>query len=446
MLLFGKKDKKEEKDVGKDKKGKKDKHDKKEHKDGIAALALKATGKAALWAAKKTVVTAANVATASVVEATSQIVHAAGNVASSALAPASAHSSASSKEKKGSWAQHNAPWLKEEGRIFLQKIYAPETSFADAHHAGSLIHADNKLFMRSGLKKKSEHKPLYHQLNRSSITKTVKSVNRLVGGNKVHANARREYLIAIVSVMWHIHDLAIQAKQELNRGSYKIVDPDEKLFQFLMGYARFATGKEQPEFLLGANDFAYKRDPQWYLSSHYTHPSFQSCQYGIDMRLWGGHPTLDILPNESSHMLFGQVLINGTKHLFLKTEQIGLGHPLEYLEHGSHLFFSKDKAGAKYRRESTIPLDLNKAFEEYLAASPGLKKPTPYTISKMYEMITKNVNSSSAQQKAIREFAHCLEKHSYEIDASIRTGQEVILDFTPLKPSEKSKSVRMGLS
>jgi hypothetical protein len=261
-----------------------------------------------------------------------------------------------------------------------------------------------------------------------------------VNGKKEHANLRREYLLSIVAIMWHLHDLGIQANQELKRGSYKIVDPDGKLYQFLMGYTRYATGRKHPEYLIGANDFAYRRDPKWYLSSHYTHSSFDSEQYGIDMRLWGGHPTLDILPNQSSHLLFGQVTIDGEKYTFLKPEQIGLGHPLEYLEHASHLFFNSHKEGDNIRRESVIPTDIEKAFEAYRATTRGLKKPHPYTISNMTKIILENDNSLPSQQNAIREFALCLQKHDYEHDAQYRTGKEVIINLTPLKKDEKVKS------
>ncbi len=319
-------------------------------------------------------------------------------------------------------------WFKDLGFKVLAKIYEPNATPGSPHHAGSIASSFANASEDSNLQDKSVKRPLYHQENRHSVTKVVKKVNRFFRGDPAHIKARQDYLTQVAGVVCAAQEQAKQNGENFERGSIKIKDPGGKLFAYLKGYVQFATGKENPGFLFSSNDFAYSRDPNKKLSSHYT--EFETEQYGIDMRLSGAAPTLEILPNKGdSHLLFGRIKINNEWHTFIKGEPAGLGHPLEYLEHAKHFLLPKKHHGVS-RKESEIPKPLKDAYGKFHSAHGGVKAKT---VADMYQQI---VNANDLSEKALRareKFLEGIEQLNFTQDILIRTGNEVILDFQPFE-------------
>lgn len=135
---------------------------------------------------------------------------------------------------------------------------------------------------------------------------------------------RQNYLQSILSVMWFLYSEAINKGQAFTDGSFTIIDPEFKLYRFLLYYARSFNDSlkgtiEDPAAKGSSNPFAYSR-----LSSHW-----QSCQktwrqYGIDMRFEPDKAAQQALPAGKTHLLFGIIGENPTPLLFIKFEDNGL--------------------------------------------------------------------------------------------------------------------------
>ncbi len=359
----------------------------------------------------------------------------------------------------------NQFWLKELGHKVLAKIYEKDATPGNANELGSIAQSFEGVYQDSGLDTEELAISLYHQKDRMSFAKVVKGINRLLTSNKDLVNARQDYLTQVASVVWAVKDLADKQGDCFARGSIKINDPCGKLFNFLKGYVQFATGAEQPGYILGANDFAYNRSPAKKLSSHYT--TFETEQYGIDMRFTGGKPTLEILPNDGdSHLLFGRVKIKNDWYTFMKAEPVGLGHPLEYVEHAGHLLLPKKQHLDITRKEKDIPKPLKDAYKKYYVNEQFYYEPNPdvagmsrrewhntnlpltlkkwhtkaTTVADMYRQIK---NEAPKTQKGIIakwEFKKALKDLGFKKDVKIRTGNEVILDLHELPELTEEKN------
>jgi hypothetical protein len=137
-------------------------------------------------------------------------------------------------------------------------------------------------------------------------------------------------------------------EESVEKGSYTIIDPDQKLYKFLRGYHEKVQQEEKKRaeesgfdyFIrrLGEAPRSYSRNPKLGKSSHY-----KKCpdQYGIDFRDKQGK-LKSILPTDTgrprmTHLLFGDLtptLAYGqTPAVFLKMETVGIGKIDEKLKH-----------------------------------------------------------------------------------------------------------------
>lgn len=267
--------------------------------------------------------------------------------------------------------------------------------------------------------------------------------------NQEHSTARNNYLTAIVSLMWSIHNKAKKDKdQELHRGSFKIIDPEAKLYNFLSQYVSFAAGVQpSTNGLLGfftANDFAYSRNPTLGLSSHYKG---DYKQYGIDMRFKGGdHYSLPILPAEHSHLLFGQVCIEGKNYTFLKFEEYGLGNFIEFIHHAINYKNSghKDPNQAKTFREKDIPEKVKDAYACFCQTAKIEPWNAAATIYEMWNRIELYINETTEQQEnipenvieSIQKFTVAIYESHLADNISIRNGEEIIIDLNDYAPTK----------
>lgn len=356
----------------------------------------------------------------------------------------------------------NQFWLKKLGQKVLSKIYEEGATPGNANEPGSIAQTFQGVYQESGLHDGALAISLHHQKDRISLGKLLKGINRYFTSDQDLVNARQDYLTQVASVVWAVKDLADKQGDHFARGSIKIKDPSSKLFGFLKGYVQFSTKAENPGFLLGANDFAYNRDK---LSSHYT--TFETEQYGIDMRFTGGQPALEILPcSGDSHLLFGRVKIKDEWYTFIKAEPVGLAYPLESLEHAGHLLLPKKQHIHVTRKEKEIPKPLKDAYEEYYVNERFYIEPNPdvagmsrrqwhdaqasgipldivkwypkaTTVAGMYEEMNTFELKSNKGLKAVRKFNKAVKNLHFKKDIEIRTGNEVILDLRKLPDFEE---------
>jgi hypothetical protein len=156
---------------------------------------------------------------------------------------------------------------------------------------------------------------------------------------------RKEHLRAIVHIMWYLYSEAINKHEAFIEGSFIILDPDFKLYNFLMLYARRynpdITGQHDPLNHATNNPFACSRD-----SSHWKSSQAHWSHYGIDIRQEEDQPVYNILPTGKPHLLFGIVGENPNR-LFIKFEDHGLytgggvRNPTELLGHAWYYVVSR---------------------------------------------------------------------------------------------------------
>lgn len=270
----------------------------------------------------------------------------------------------------------------------------------------------------------------------------VKSINRQIYGENENAATRRDYLMGIVAIMWFIFN---QAKQEqdktVERGSFKIIDPDLKLYNLLLNYVTLANhGVESgatDKSIFYYNDFAYTRSPELLqapiigggLSSHYR---TDSEQYGIDIRFHGGEELSSILPpGDHRHLLFGLITIDDTQYTFLKCEEFGLGSALESFLHGTDYV---RKMGQSHPegcfREKDIDKELITIYQEFCKATG---KEVSETKLPLYEIaktvLHTNIQDNQVAQNCKNDFIEQLKILKLDKNPNIRHGNEVIIDF-----------------
>ena len=286
----------------------------------------------------------------------------------------------------------------------------------------------------------------------------VKALNRKLRGNLEHATERRDALAGIVLMMWALVGDGAAKGKLVERGSFKVVDPGQKLFQHLRNYVEFATGLKDPGFI--TNDFAYARNPDYPvlpLSSHYKQDSEQ---FGIDVRFHGGSSALGVLPGGHSHILFGQVHIENQPYTFIKLEEVGLGTMTEMALHGVHYAKSGTVEKKSYREKDLHP-ELVGAYREYCDAMgvPAnaetvygmwhvLKEGAVSEMSVGKGASSKKIGRDSVEddweyiedvkpsaehliraERAYKAFVEVAKRVGVEECLSIQTGEEVVLDY-----------------
>jgi len=286
----------------------------------------------------------------------------------------------------------------------------------------------------------------------------VKALNRKLRGNIEHATERRDALAGIVLMMWALVGDGAAKGKLVERGSFKVVDPGQKLFQHLRNYVEFATGLKDPGFI--TNDFAYARNPDYPvlpLSSHYKQDSEQ---FGIDVRFHGGSSALGVLPGGHSHILFGQVHIENQPYTFIKLEEVGLGTMTEMALHGVHYAKSGTVEKKSYREKDLHP-ELVGAYREYCDAMgvPAnaetvygmwhvLKEGAVSEMSVGKGASSKKIGRDSVEddweyiedvkpsaedliraERAYKAFVEVAKRAGVLESLSIQTGEEVVLDY-----------------
>lgn len=256
---------------------------------------------------------------------------------------------------------------------------------------------------------------------------------------------RKDYLTKITTMMWGIFGESVDKKEGFVRGSYKIIDPDFKLYDFLLGYVKLVTGAEDPKLLpygCTTSNHGYRRSPRLKGSSHYKIECKNDEQFGIDIRRENYETTLKILPASKTHILFGRLTIPGSNLpiTFVKFEEVGMGGFGEFLDHSLNFGASGHNLTDADRREKDVHKDVKLAFEEYCKYLSGNVQETPLnllveriknhgTVYEMLQFLHETFNAHEEFHGMISTFYSMLEANGYEKQvADIRNGNEVILD------------------
>lgn len=276
-----------------------------------------------------------------------------------------------------------------------------------------------------------------------------------------HRKNRQIYLAAVLCMMWAIYKEAADQGDDFSRGSYKIVDEkQQRLFECLRDYVAFVARTATPENVSpygvsildttqrvatgnissffsnhghAISTFAYSRDPQLKLSSHYLG---NRQQYGIDLRFEENEFSLPLFPFKSTHLLFGAVDCQGQQVTFLKFEPEGLGEPTEAVAHGLS-FMNSHHATGQSRREKDVPPTLYAAYEDFCMAvgtkSVAIKKATVHQMHNY--MFVESVDGSTleAAEAAKEAFLKAAKELNYAENLALRTGNESILALEPIK-------------
>lgn len=141
--------------------------------------------------------------------------------------------------------------------------------------------------------------------------------------NEIQIKEQRDYLDAILSLIWFLYGNALLQEQGFSEGTFVLEDKEFIIYNFLMGYAKKMNSTikdtlEDPALNYSNNPFAYSR-----ASSHYQHLKKYRA-YGIEIRYGQNGWPMPFLPAANKcHLLFGK--INADKNLiYIKPENDGL--------------------------------------------------------------------------------------------------------------------------
>jgi hypothetical protein len=254
-------------------------------------------------------------------------------------------------------------------------------------------------------------------------------------GTEEDKGDRRETLAKIIAMMWKIYDVARKRGEDGTSTSYKLIDPQGKLFNYLKNYVALASQQ--------SNVFAYDRDPKKNKSSHYKNVSPEG-QWGIDVRFYANQSSLDIFPQDKSHCLFGKLSIdpNQPNILFIKFEHHGIAAPSEVVAHGINYLKSQMRTAAQKsntRIEKTVRPEI---IQKYLNLVAQM---TPQDQAKFKtddaETVREMLVTANAVAQALPQFKRAQEelmqtaKSIYPTDGDLiwdRTGNEIIIDMRSL--------------
>jgi hypothetical protein len=183
--------------------------------------------------------------------------------------------------------------------------------------------------------------------------------------NEIPRATQQEYLNSIISIGWHLYDLALQKGQGFMEGTFVLEDRNFKLYNFLMEYTKqqntdIKDNLEDPLLHVSENPFAYSRD-----ASHYVHLKNQFRSYGIDIRFSADQDAQPLLPALKRHILYSKIDQDVDNLIYIKFENFGIckkdvaKHTKEYLgaQLGKNNFFARSIRNIAYYCNYTIPAD-----------------------------------------------------------------------------------------
>lgn len=225
---------------------------------------------------------------------------------------------------------------------------------------------------------------------------------------------------ATAGIIWYFMALAIRDDDGFSEGTFRVRDPEQKLYTFL-----------------NREGIAY-----WRPCSHELHLKDNNTR-GIDVHLNKGG-----LPAEMAHVLIKPetLFMNGENWLMLKPEPHGLGGLIDGMMHmclwgvsfAVRLFSPDSNQGANKRKER-IPVSLVRTFRKTISGLPGAEeaiakagneKGYGFGIQAMHAFITK-VKSSEVPAERVKDLADFYEVLQKYKHPERRIGEEYVVMETP---------------
>lgn len=346
---------------------------------------------------------------------------------------------------------------KEYALINNTNIYTiADTSFETGNRVEDFITYNKHTLITTGLRLLEDEKLLNEDsykglFNRINLNEFITSDNDLTDSQ---TQKRLDYLAAVICVAWALSELNKRRGYDVKRGSYTITDNDT-VYKFFLKYVKLTTNSEDPGYFINYSSFAYGRNPNYKLSSHYKN---DPNQYGIDMRFEPNAESFGLLPHGHKHILFGLIRSNeSSTSTFFKFEEHGMGTIVDLLNHGIDFANSSKVYGVTYR-EKDIPTEFKEAYSEFcrLTGEPEnakLIKDMWQHINQYTQSILKNILPESSNEestipdwdliknneimapglKAQEQFKSITYKYKMQIaHLPYRCGSEVVMHFPDL--------------
>jgi len=380
--------------------------------------------------------------------------------------------------------ENSAEWVKK-GQELLRQLYGSDkndiqTTFENRFpKLPACMSTIKGLHQRLGLGEQNREQIAYSLTGLSwaidCASKLFPNLNRVVkpyfmdaeqmARDKDYIESRNDYLAAILCITWALYEYP---KVHVLMGSYTIEDQNQKFYELLLNYVKFANKSEvtsgispygmclaqkasrvadaatlgffktKPTTVMGnfsavfskTSQFAYCRSPDSMIpgSSHHKKRCLE--QYGIDLRFRGNESALGLFPNGRTHLLFGQLWIGEESLTFAKIEEEGLGNTFEACKHA--LSYAKSFAKAGQVEEGSRQENDNLLMPEWKAycEAAGIKSGVKTVHEIVYMLISsKSSPAADVKKRAFLDKAFELYGHD-EYQLLLRTGHEVIIDFS----------------
>ena len=175
----------------------------------------------------------------------------------------------------------------------------------------------------------SDYQNIYQQRNKGKIPKV----------SDPPKDEQQNLLTAVHCVMWSINHISNLQGVTMERGSFKIIDPDNRLYDMLTSYTKLVNnGKLPGQTSFMRNSLSYVRQNEGIIGKHLsTHdPMCETLHrlYGIDSRPESDTTLLPLLPEGRQHSIIGKSDIEGkypTTTVKWETAGINIGDALDHL-------------------------------------------------------------------------------------------------------------------
>lgn len=220
----------------------------------------------------------------------------------------------------------------------------------------------------------SDYQDIYKQRNKGKIPKV----------SDPPKNEQQNLLTAIDCVMWSINHISNLQGATMERGSFKIIDPDNRLYDMLTSYTKLVNnGKLPNQTSFMRNKFSYVRQNTGIIGKRLSTHDFM-CEilyklFGLDFRFEKDTNLVPVLPEARQHAITGASDIEGEyPTTTIKWETAGI-NPSDTLDHLRNLremqklqkegkLGKATTSGRSYRENQFTP-KINEVFIKFLQKS-----------------------------------------------------------------------------
>jgi hypothetical protein len=252
-----------------------------------------------------------------------------------------------------------------------------------------------------------------------NFTSLLKAFRRSIHPDIEHSMHRKNYLTAITSIIWalYVKSAGEDEAQKIHSNTFKVIDPDDKLYRFMLGY-KDLTG----------------------LWNDFTLPLADG--FCINFRFTGGDHALPILPNKMSRIVVKQKMVNNISCLIITmSDALALNIADLYETSASFLGLDHIERSISPRLEKSLDVWFDMFCMSLQIEDPEKKPQQFWPIHRMWEIMNVDLNEKYshinkmdrkiAANNRVR-FVELLESYSIKFDnhLSVREYDERIVDLS----------------